>query len=193
MPIHDDDRVPDELRHTLTVRSQNGVPVVVERWNRSGSPSPRNGFSATLGSPVTATRWLSAVGTTSPGERLARAPGDPQPRSDGHRPGHASPAPAPSQELRIAGLEDVEVPAAGLAVIDLGQHVNRGDLQLIITSTRPVVVERGVFGSAGFSQSILVPSLDQASIAEVDTGAASVPPVTVAAGSGATTHDVDRR
>ena len=63
-----DERVPAELGHSVVVRSQNGVGVVAERQIRSNDPAPRVGFASTLGSPVAADRWLSAVGGTGEGE-----------------------------------------------------------------------------------------------------------------------------
>ena len=79
---------------------------------------------------------------------------------------------APSQDIPVAGLEDIEIPESGRAVIDLGQYINRDELVLVIESTLPIVVERGLYpGFAGFSQSILLPAVETASVPSVDTGA----------------------
>jgi len=58
--VHADGRVPPGRGHRTTVRSQNGVGVVAERWLRSAEPSPS--LAATLGSPVAANHWVGTVG-----------------------------------------------------------------------------------------------------------------------------------
>lgn len=159
-------RVPLGRGHSITVRSQNGVPVVAERWIRSASPAARTGFSATLGSPVLATRWLAGIGgaTADVAEYLVLL----NPAAEGIARVSVTAA-TPAQELAIAGLEDVEVPAQGRVAIDLGQYLNRDDLVLVIESSTPIVAERGLYPvSAGLAASILVPSAPTATLAEVD-------------------------
>jgi hypothetical protein len=161
------DRVPPDLGHSTTVRSQNDVPVVAERWVRSGSPAPTVGLAATLGSPVVATRWLLAVGGTTGGQTeflvITNASTDTIARV-------SVTAPTPTQEPAIAGLEDVEVPVGGRVALDIGQYTNRTGLALVVDSTRPVVVERGLYvAGGGFSHSIAVPSGPTAAVAVVDT------------------------
>jgi hypothetical protein len=46
----------------VDVRSLDGVPIVAERVTSFGEPAPRQGVAATLGSPVSATRWLVTQG-----------------------------------------------------------------------------------------------------------------------------------
>jgi hypothetical protein len=166
----EDGRVPAGRGHSITVRSQNGVPVVAERWVRSASPAARTGFEATLGSPVVATRWLSAVGSAvanSVAESLVLA----NPAAEGIARVRVA-ASTPSQLLPIAGLEDVEVPAQGRVVIDLGSYINREDLLLVVTSSLPIVAERALYSVAGGRlSSILVPSAPTATVAAVDPSA----------------------
>ena len=82
----------------------------------------------------------------------------------------------PGQNLAIAGLEDVEVPAQGRVALDLGQYLNRGDLVLVIDASLPIGAERGLYPTAGgLAAAILVPSGPTASIAAVDPGTVVVP------------------
>ena len=164
-----DGRVPLGRGHSITVRSQNGVPVVAERWIRSEAPAARSGFAATLGSPVVATRWLAAAGGAGAdvSEYLVLL----NPAADGIARVSVAAA-TPSQLLPIAGLDDVEVPAQGRVAIDLGQYLNRPELVLVIDASTPVVAERGLYPVAGgLTASILVPSGPTAAIAEIDPAA----------------------
>jgi hypothetical protein len=169
-----DGRVPSGRGHSITVRSQNGVPVVAERWIRSAAPAARTGFAATLGSPVLATRWLSAIGGTTAGqvsEFLVLT----NPAADGIARVSVM-AVTPSRTLPIAGLEDVEVPAQGRVGLDLNQFINRDQLLLVVESSIPIIAERGLYPvSAGLTASILVPSGPTASLALVDPGSVVVP------------------
>ena len=164
-------RVPPGRGHSITVRSQNGVPVVAEQWIRSDAPAARTGFSATLGSPVVATRWLAAAGTANAdvSEYLVLM----NPAAEGIARVSVAAA-SPTQQLVISGLEDVEVPAQGRVAIDLGQYLNRDELLLVIDASAPIVAERGLYPVAGgLTASILLPSAPTAGIAEVDPGTVS--------------------
>ena len=163
------DRVPSDLGHATTVRSQNGVPVVAERWVSAGSPATTSGLAATLGSPVVSTRWLLAVGGSTGGESEYLVVVNPSVDTIARV---SITAPTPSQDLAIAGLEDIEIPIGGRMAIDLGQFVNRTPLPLVIDSTQPVIVERGLFlASGGFALSLAVPSEPGAVVPDVDPGA----------------------
>nr|MDQ3294408.1 DUF5719 family protein [Actinomycetota bacterium] len=167
-----EDRVPPGLGHAVVVRSQNGNPVVAERWQRASSS--RVGLGATLGSPVVATRWLLAAGGTPSGgdqtEFLVVL--NPSPDTIARL---TVTVPTGSQQLVPAGLEGVEVPEGGRVVLQLGRSINRDSLPLIIESTSPVVVERGIYRTdGGIAQSIAVPTEDTATVPDVD---ASAPPV----------------
>jgi hypothetical protein len=165
-----EERVPAELGHAVVVRSQNGVPVVAERQVRSNAPAPRVGFAATLGSPVASDRWLTAIGGTGEGESEFLVVLNPSLDSIA-RVSVASPA--PSQMLAIEDLQDLEIQPGGRLRIDLGAHVNRQSLPLVVTATRPVVVERGTFPAVGgIAQSMAVAG-SGAVVPTVDAGAAS--------------------
>lgn len=160
------ERVPSGLGHAIVVRSQNGVPVVAERSVGSQDPAPRTGYSATLGSPVVAQRWLTAVGGTGEGESLFLVVLNP---STDTIASVSIATPTPGQLLDVEGLQDLEVQPGTRLRIDLGEHVNRDFLPLVVTATQPVVVERGMFPvTGGIAQSMALPVSD-ATTPSVDT------------------------
>lgn len=165
--LHAEDRVPAGVGHSVVVRSQNGVPVVAERWIRSADPAPRTGLAATLGSPVVATRWLGATGGTGDGESMFLVVTNPSAASIARV---SVATPAVTQLLPVEGLQDVEVPPGGRLRIDLGRHVNRETLPVVVTASQPVVVERGSYPVVGgIAQAILVAGAG-AEVATLDGG-----------------------
>jgi hypothetical protein len=165
--ISAEERVPADLGHAVVVRSQNGVPVVAERSITSVDPAPRTGFSSTLGSPIVADRWLTAVGGTGDEESEFLVVLNPSLDTIARI---SIATPAPTQLLEIEGLQDLEVQPGTRLRIDLGEHVNRDTLPLVIQSTQPVVVERGMYPAVGgIAQSVPVAS-GRTSVAVVDTG-----------------------
>lgn len=58
------DSIPDGVAHSITVRSDNGVPVVAERTLAAAGedPVPYVGTATSTGSPVAAERWVFAAG-----------------------------------------------------------------------------------------------------------------------------------
>jgi hypothetical protein len=181
--IQDDGRVPLDRGHWITVRSQNGTPVVAERWVRAASSVPGPGLSATLGSPLVAGRWLAATGAgTGDTELLVLA--NPSTESIA-RVAVSSPTLAGAGAL--AGLGDIEVAPSGRVVLDLGEHLGDDALVLVVQSTLPIVAERVVLGSvSGRSQSMLVASATSASVASVDTGDGPVGPLPTVATTSST-------
>jgi hypothetical protein len=150
--MKDQTRVPRGIGHSVIVRSTNGVAVVPERVITAAAPAARAGYGPALGAPFVATRWLLADGradaTTAeflvlanPGDQLARV---------------KVTALAQGQLLAVDGLQDIEVPGGGRVSIELGTHVNRADLSLLVESDRPVVAERGLYAASGPGLSLAV-------------------------------------
>jgi hypothetical protein len=164
--VAEDGRVPLDRGHSLTVRSQNGVGVVAERWTRAAAPGFGPGLAATLGSPLVGTRWLAAAGSTvdvreflvitNPAvEGIARVA-----------------VTAPSAAGALAGLGELEVGPSQRVVIDLVEYLTDEPLVLVVQSTAPVVVERVLMAPAGGrTHAVLVPSGPQASVALVEPAA----------------------
>jgi hypothetical protein len=171
--VAQDGRVPPGRGHSLTVRSQNGVEVVAERWLRRTADAGGPGLGATLGSPVDATRWLAAAGAVEGGvEQLVIA--NPS-LSEIAR--VAVTSPSPSGAGALAGLGELQVAPAGRVVVDLTDALGDQPLVLVVQADLPVVVERVTVGPpgdddapGGRGQSIVLPVESSATVPDVDPG-----------------------
>jgi hypothetical protein len=147
----DQTRVPANVAHSVIVRSA-AVSIVAERTIRGVAPAPRHGYAPAMGVPLVATRWLFADGrafANNTAEVLVVV--NPSPDAIAHVRFNAL---AQGQLLAIDGLQDVEVAAAGRLSVDLGQHVNRIDLPVMVESDVPVAVERGIYAADGTTISL---------------------------------------
>ena len=152
-------RIPNDVGHSIIVRSLNGVPVAAEKVvTRSGS-YPNVGVAATLGAPLAAPTWvLPAGGVTDERAELVTlfnastsevARFDIDGMQDGKR-------------LVIQSLQGLEIPPGGHRTIRLHEHVDLEVLPLVVTADGPVVVERGFFrrNGRGISMSMGIPVAD---------------------------------
>jgi hypothetical protein len=150
-----EERVPKDVGHAATVLSLNGVPVVAERTIAVGPPSPRGaGVADSLGIPLRAREWVLAAGGTSPSvdEWITI-----------YNPGPAD-ATVTTQVLAsgtlldLEGLSDVTIKAGRRLATRI--PIQREDLPLLVQSSTPVVVERGIYlvGSPGIALSSGIPS-----------------------------------
>ncbi|HEX9995401.1 MAG TPA: DUF5719 family protein [Acidimicrobiales bacterium] len=141
LDLNEEERIPAEVPHAITVESVNGVPVVAERVVNDESPSARTGISAELGSRLAAERWVLPAGAATeetdelvtvfnPSDRAATLSVVPL---DGSR----SPEP-------IVDLAAVELAAGERIGLRLGDFVQAEQLPVVVESTEPVVVERRI-------------------------------------------------
>ncbi|MGI9034380.1 MAG: DUF5719 family protein [Acidimicrobiales bacterium] len=152
---NDQPRIPKGVAHAVTVRSLNGVGVVVERDVDAGPPSKRVGVAETPGAQVTARRWVLSAGEAdgnfdeylvvqNPGPATARVSlsvlGDGTPVSNG-------------------ALSGVQVGAGQRTAVRLGDSLKLAATPVLVSSDQPVVVERDLYrlGGLGTSMSIGVP------------------------------------
>ncbi|MEY2452939.1 MAG: hypothetical protein QOD92_2513 [Acidimicrobiaceae bacterium] len=182
--MRDQTRVPANVAHSVTVRSTSDNAVIAERVISGTAPAPRHGYAPALGAPLVATRWLFADGRAVAGqfaEFLIVV--NPSTESIAHL---RFTALAQGQLLAIDGLQDVEVAAGGRLTVELGQHVNRPDLPVIVESDVPIVVERGLYSADGSSISLAcgIPLSEAASVpsarppTSTSTTSAAPPPST---------------
>jgi hypothetical protein len=150
----EEERVPKEVGHAATVVSLNGVPVVAERTVVAVPPAVRgSGVADSLGIPLSAHEWVLAAGGTSPTMDewvVAYNPGPDEATVNVQ-------VLASDTLLDLEGLSDVKVkPGRRLAV---RIPIQREDLPLLVQSSAPVVVERGMYpvGSPGLALSSGVP------------------------------------
>ncbi|MBW3614750.1 MAG: hypothetical protein KY439_05495 [Actinobacteria bacterium] len=152
---NDEERVPRGVGHAAIVRSLNGVPVVAERSVAAAAPAGRSGTADTLGSPRTGRSWLLAAGgatdaldewviVLNPGTVAATV---------------SIQGLAAGQLLPVEGLQELAVAPGRRVAVRLTNHVKREDLALLVRSTAPVVVERGLYrvGAPGLALSSGIP------------------------------------
>lgn len=159
--INEDGRIPAGIPHSAVVRSANDVPVVAERVV-SARDARRRGLSVTTGSPVEATEWTFAAGSTEApsAESLTIVNLDPQVLTEVD-----VVAVVGGQELPVADLQGVVVEAGQRLNLNLtAQIANREDLAVVVRATEPVVVERILAqvgeDQRGISLAVGVPSPD---------------------------------
>ncbi len=152
------DTVPDDVGHSITVRSTNGVPVIAERVLTGGKPWRRVGATMSPGVPLEATTWLFAAGGVTSGttEQLVvqNLSGRQLTADVVVLEGSTSGAPA---------LRHIEVPALGRTTIVL-DALRRPNLPVELRASAPVVVERAIYhkGRIGISIAPGVPLPDGA-------------------------------
>ena len=154
-----DGRVPAGVGHSGIVRSANGVPIIAERIVY-GAAGTRNGISVSSGSPVEAETWNFAAGavTDTIDEWLVLVNLDQQILAQVD-----VTAIVGGQVVPVSGLQDIELGAGERRAIRVGEGIsNRPDLALVVASSEPIVVERGLYRVGddvrGMSMSVGVPS-----------------------------------
>ncbi len=157
--LHDEDRIPDGISHAIVVRSLNGVGILAERAITASRPSEQLGVTSTLGSPLAAPRWLFAGGaaTEEVDEWLVIL------NESADAPARVSvQALAQGQFIDVQDLQDLVIAPSGRVALRIGDHIERGDLALLVTADTPVVVERGLYrvGTRGMANSFGVPLAD---------------------------------
>lgn len=149
--------IPADVTHTITVRSENDVPVVVQKeLTAEGSDVDYTGVGVSTGSPVAATRWAFPSGPepdVEAGRVVVVNPGDEAVEvglsftGDGEsEPWLVTEVdpddPESSTESEIFTLE----PGARREV--LFEDLTEGRTTLVVDATGPVVAERRAFVSA---------------------------------------------
>lgn len=142
---NDEARIPKNVPHAVTVRSANGVGLVVERTVSAGSPSSRAGVAITLGARMPSRTAIVAAGQAddnneewlvlqNPGSAAATFSATLLDGSSGT---------TPSQ------LDRVQVPAHQRREIKLNDILPKGATALLVASDHPLVVERDYYKTKG--------------------------------------------
>ena len=161
--MNEDGRLPAGVPHSAVVRSANDVPIVAERVVSARDPV-RRGLTVTTGSPVEATEWTFAAGSTeSPSaQSLTIVNLDAQVLTEVD-----VLAVVGGQELPVSELQGLVVEAGERLNVNLTRQIaGRDDLAVIVRATEPVVVERVLAQvgeeQRGISLAVGVPSPDGA-------------------------------
>lgn len=149
------ERVPKGIGHSSSIESLNGVPVVAERTLDARSPSPRRGWTSSLGSPLARRSWVLPLGEVSGNTDewvVVHNPGL-QPRTV------SIAALAGGQRLAIEGLQDLEIGPGDRIGLRIGDHIRRSPLPLLVESDGDVVVERDLYrvGATGITSVMGIP------------------------------------
>lgn len=142
---NDEARIPKSVAHAATVRSTNGVPVVVERTVDAVSPAPRSGLAISLGARLSARSWVVAAGQVDESNDQWLVLQNPGPQA-------ARITVSVLDEGRTVGppsLERLEVGANARRGVKLNDSVRKGNAALLVTADQPVVVERDYYKSRG--------------------------------------------
>lgn len=162
--MRDQTRIPKNVAHSVIVRSTGGAGLIAERTIGAAEPAPRRGYAPALGAPLVATRWLFADGRAVANETAEfLIVVNPSADSIAHL---RFTALAGGQLFPIDGLQDVEVAPGGRVAVELGQHINRPDLPVLVEADTAVVVERGVYSATGKGISLAagIPLSENASV-----------------------------
>jgi len=137
--LAEDGRIPPGVPHAAVVRSANDVPVVAERVV-GARDRVRRGLTVTTGSPVEATEWTFAAGSTEEpsAQSLTLVNLDPQvlSRVDVL-------AVVGGREVPVSELQDLELEPGERLNVDLTPRIaGRPDLAVVVRATEPIVAER---------------------------------------------------
>ncbi|CAN5746366.1 hypothetical protein BH24ACT2_BH24ACT2_08360 [soil metagenome] len=136
--------VPAETAHSSTVRSVDGVGLVVERELSGVAPSSRRGWSSMLGSPLAAERWLLAAGAGAGqvNERLMVYNPGPEPVR------FSVVAQLDGRSVVVDELSDVELGPASRREVTMAEVLDDSPVPLSVEANGPVVVERDLSPAA---------------------------------------------
>ena len=154
---NDESRVPKGVGHAVTLRSTNGVAVVVERSVDAAGAAGRYGVGSSPGARSTARRWVFAAGQVDTGIDEFLAVYNPGP--DGVKVSVAALADGVLRD--VTGLQDVDLPAGGRTVVRMAEHVTvpAPALSLLVTATHPVVAERLLLAQGGALGMAITPGI----------------------------------
>ena len=135
---NDEARIPKGVPHAATVRSLNGVGVVVERTIDAAPAARRTGLAEAFGARLTARRWCLAAGAAddSTDEFVVL-------QNPGSEPARVSLVVLVDGE-RVSGdaLQNVEVGPGQRRSVRIADAVRRAATPVVVEADRPVVVER---------------------------------------------------
>jgi hypothetical protein len=155
LTANDEARIPKNVAHAITIRSTNGVGVVVERTIDGLSPSDHTGLSITAGARLPADRSLVAAGQADDATEEWLVIQNPSARSTKVSVSLLA-AGAPTVP---PGLSSLDVPAHQRRAVRLNDVLPKGATSLLVTADQPVVAERDAYKvkALGMSMSAAIP------------------------------------
>jgi hypothetical protein len=142
--LADEARVPDGAGFGAYVESRNGVPVVAARVLRA-SDRAQSGASISIGTPLLATEWVVPLGGMRSGDGAQVGISN-----MGLRDAEVTVTIISGGSRRVLADANARVVGAGTRLeLDLADVDDPGDVSLLIESTQPVAVERGLVFTSG--------------------------------------------
>lgn len=141
LTANEQDRIPSGKAHAATIRSLNGVPVVVEETVDSVAPAARRGFLVSAAAADTAPRWVMAAGSSSETSDewiVVQNPGPKPVRVSLY-------SLAQGQSLPIATMQGLLIPAGSRRSYRVSDHIRRDKLTVLVEADRPVVAVRSLY------------------------------------------------
>ena len=147
--------VPRGVAHGATVRSLDGVAVVVSRTWAYADPAPHRGRADTLGARRAATRWLFPAGGSGPGTEAYLVVANFGARAAGV----SVTGLVDGDAVALDGLQGLEVAPGRRLTIAVPGRAEETPMPLVVTATAPVVVQRDLFlaGRAGMWAGVGIP------------------------------------
>ena len=147
---NEESRIPKGVGHAVTLRSTNGVDVVVERSVDSTGAGGRAGVGSSPGARALARGWVFAAGQADGSFEEFLAVANP------------GPTPTEVSVIVLAGgsrrdipaLRSLQVPAGGRVLVRMVEHVPAPALSLLVTGTLPVVAERIVLAQGALGLTV---------------------------------------
>ncbi len=153
---NDEARIPKSVSHAATVRSLNGVGVVVEGAVDAAVADKRNGVARTPAAQMTARRWVLATGASDETNEeyvVIQNPGSTAAHVSITILGDAT-------QAANAALKNLELAPGGRRSVRLNDTMKLPATPVLVTADQPVVVERVVNRLKGISMTIGVPLRD---------------------------------
>jgi len=155
---NDEARIPKGVPHAATVRSLNGVAVVVEGTVDASAAGKRSGVARTPAAQLTARRWVLAAGESDDTVEEYVVVQNPGPAT-----AHVS-LNVLNSGTRVTNdaLTNLEIGPGGRRSVRLGDTVTLAATPVLVTADQPVVVERLLnrLKGMGTSMSIGIPLRD---------------------------------
>jgi hypothetical protein len=155
LSANDEARIPKNVPHAITVRSTNGIGVVVERTIDAASPSTRSGLAITLGGRVATLEAVVAAGQLDESTDQWVIV-----QNVSTRPARVT-LTLLDEGVRVTptGFDRIDLAPRQRRAIRLADAVRRGPTPLVVSSTTPVVVERDLYKlrAPGTAMSVAIP------------------------------------
>jgi hypothetical protein len=148
-------QIPSRVAHSVTIRSTNGVPIVVDRQQINTAPNNHTGVSVSPGSPLLGQRWLLPWADARNGDETIAV------YNPGAGPVHVSAdAFANGSGGPVAAAQDV--PPGQTVRLSLAAKWSTKPVSVLVQASAPVVVDRNIALAGTLSEAPGLPFVEGA-------------------------------